>query len=109
MGTHSINWDRAQNQLSFTLSGTFAADEWRRWNQALRQQIQQVPSSGWTLLADITDFPAQSQEIQKGIEDQMRLIANSGCTKIAMVAPPAITAMLTKRLANATGAPALFE
>lgn len=49
---------------------------------------------------DVTDFPSQSSEIQKGIEQQMTLSRTSGCATIAIVALKAVITTQTKRLAK---------
>ncbi|MDQ1287456.1 MAG: methyl-accepting chemotaxis protein [Actinomycetota bacterium] len=99
-GAYTLAWDTAENRINFTLTGMWDADTMRRWDADYRAAVAKAPRDGWTVIGDMTGYPAQSEEIQAGHERLIAHSAASGMAKAVLVVPKAVVAMQMKRLVN---------
>ncbi len=100
-GTYEVDWDQQTNRLTFALHGTFDQTALSRFSAEFRVAVAKVPKSGgWTVLADLSDYPPQSDAINAGMEELMGLTQKSGVGKSVAMVPKAVVAMQVKRLAS---------
>lgn len=102
--TYEVHWDTAANRLEFALVGLFDMTSFRAWDAAFRAAVDKAPRPGWVTLADMTRFPPQPEEVQKGAEGHMAYGFAHGCAKSVAVVPKTVIAMQAKRLAQGAGA-----
>ncbi len=94
--THELSWQG--KRLVFALHGVFDMPGWAAWEARLRAAVAQAPAGGWTLLGDLSDFPAQAPEIQEKAKGLIVFGTAGGCRKSVLVVPKAVVAMQAKRL-----------
>lgn len=101
-GTYRIEWDTTANRLEFTLTGIWDMSTMQRWSADYKAAVAKAPRPGWTVLGDLTEHPAQDDQIQAGHEGLMAHSAQQGMRKAALVVPRAVMAMQMKRLAQSS-------
>jgi hypothetical protein len=94
------SWNAAARRFAFALHGRWDSQIMADWDTAQRAVLRQVPSTGWTILANLTDYLPQSEEIQKGHEALMALSAQKGMTRAAVVMSESVAAMQIRRLSG---------
>jgi hypothetical protein len=99
-GTYEVDWDQQASRLTFALHGTFDQAALARFAAEFRVAVAKAPKSGWTVLADLSDYPPQSDAINAGMEELMGLTQKSGVGKSVAMVPKAVVAMQVKRLAS---------
>jgi hypothetical protein len=105
-GTYEVHWDTAANRLEFTLAGMFDPDTYEQWDRAFRAAAAKAPRPGWALLGGMSDFPPQSDAVQKRAPELIGFAFAHGCVKAANIMSKTVTAMQGKRLGTASKAPA---
>lgn len=100
--SYQIRWDIAANRLEFTLFGIWDMPTMQRWSADYKAAVAKAPRPGWTVLGDLTEHPAQDDQIQLGHEALMGYSAQQGMRKAALVVPKAVMAMQMKRLAQSS-------
>lgn len=88
---------------------------WGLWDEALgqemlahfKQQVQTISAqtAKWSVLADLTQFPAQIEAVQQSLIDAMTFARTHGMKKAARVVANTITKLQIKRLSEVTGIP----
>jgi hypothetical protein len=99
-GSYTLKWDTAAKRIEFTMTGTWDADIMRRWDAEYRAAVARAPRGAWTVIGDMSDYPPQPDEIQKGHETLIAHSAANGMVKAVLVVPKAVVAMQMKRLVN---------
>jgi len=98
-GTYELDWNPTMKRFSFTLHGMWDAQTMTRFAAEHRAIVTKAPAQGWMVLANLTDFPAQSPEIQAGHEKLMAFSEQQGMARAAVVVPKAVALMQMKRMA----------
>lgn len=99
-GSYTLKWNSSAQRIEFTMTGTWDSEIMRRWDAEYRAAVAQAPSGVWTVLGDMSNYPAQSDEIQKGHETLIAHSAANGMAKAVLVVPKSVVAMQMKRLVN---------
>ncbi len=86
-GMYGVRWNVPANRLEFALSGLFDEKTWHRWDVKYRAALCRPPAPEWSLLGDLTGFPAQDDEVQRGAGEHMRLACARGCVHMMLVFP----------------------
>ena len=104
MGSYTLKWNTGAQRIEFTMTGVWDSETMRRWDAEYRAAVSQAPAGAWTVLGDMSNYPAQSAEIQKGHERLIAYSAVNGMTKAVLVVPKAVVAMQMKRLVDSAKA-----
>lgn len=99
---YEVAWNRDANRLEFALRGIFDRTSFSAWDTAVRAVLQEAPAPGWTTLADMSDFPPQAPELQRGAEEQIALTFALGCVMSVVIVPRLHTARQLLRYAEAS-------
>lgn len=102
-GNYEIHWETAANRLEFKLTGVFDDASFAKWDAAYRAAAKQAPAPGWDTLADMTEFPPQTAEIQRKAEEMIGHSFANGAARAALIAPKAVISLQAKRLASNAG------
>jgi hypothetical protein len=101
---YELAWDIEAKRIRFAMHGTWDGATMSLWSREYRAAVLAPPGPRWTVLADMTDYPPQSESIQKGHEELIAFSAQHGMVKAIMVVPKAVAAMQMKRLVGQAGA-----
>ena len=101
---YELAWDIEAKRLRFAMRGMWTGATMSSWSREYRAAVLAPPGPRWTVLADMTDYPPQSDSIQKGHEELIAFSAQHGMVKAIMVVPKAVAAMQMKRLVGQAGA-----
>lgn len=71
--------------IEFKFWGTWSLEEFNIFEKIFRQAVDKMSSAGNTfyVLADLSEFPAQSPDIQKKLKENMAYAINKGMIKSA--------------------------
>ena len=107
IGSFEVRTDQAAGLVAFTISGLLDQSQGEVFLGQANEAAQSLAGRPWVVLGDLSQaFP--QPELNEGIEAIMRLQAQIGCTKVALVVSSAAAQMQAKRLSGqaATAQPA---
>lgn|GEM_PF-4921600 len=92
VGTYALHWDTDTNHVDFALAGLWDESLMDRWLAELEDSLEHA-RPGWTLVGDLTAYPAQEDLIAERQARMMTMCQDHGMSRGALVMPRAAVLM----------------
>ncbi len=104
---YDISIDDAKHLLRLQLWGLWDLELGQQFIKEFQKKVEELGASQktWYVLADITKFPPQIQEVQKFLSEGMLFAKTHGMEKAARIVDNTITKMQIERLSQESNLP----
>lgn len=104
---YEMRFDREQQIVKFRFWGFWDAETGASMVKELEKYAREASATGqeWYLLADISQFPAQTEAVQKHMADGMQILKRYGMKKVARIVANTVTKLQISRLSQETHLP----
>jgi hypothetical protein len=101
----SISVDPARRILRLKVWGFWTLDEGKAYAAEFEQKARPLIGRPWYVLADISDFPPQKNEVNELLAQPMKFARAQGMVRAANLVSSALPKMLIARISAETGLP----
>ncbi len=103
---YTITVDTSRKLVHVRVWGFWTTDIGKQYLEEFRQKSQPFWGSGWYVLADIREFPAQKPDVSQSVQQTMLIAQQNGLVRAANLVASALSKMMIARLSAEQNLPA---
>lgn len=100
-----VRVDEERSVCFLKVWGLWSAEDGASYLDHFRATVRPLVGKKWFVVADISEFPAQRDEVNASVQGTMAHAVETGMVRAANVVSSAMTRLQIKRLSEETGLP----